>query len=141
MILISLFILRYSLFASKTGFQSFMGNDFTRLITGIQSGITGFLWQLPAMVVSTVASINQENSIQNFISSYLYNPNYSEMYQNSGVDKSMQVAGNIHVSNLQDTQNIVIKHNTAERYLNDLDPMNIELDYTQKSFDLNPRNE
>lgn len=128
-------------FASKTGFQSFMGNDFTRLITGIQSGITGFLWQLPAMVVSTVASINQENSIQNFISSYLYNPNYSEMYQNSGVDKSMQVAGNIHMSNLQDTQNIVIKHNTAERYLNDLDPMNIELDYTQKSFDLNPRNE
>ena len=128
-------------FASKTGFQKLMGNNATRFLTGVQSGMSSFLWQLPLMVVSTTASINQENAIQNFVSSYLYNPKIKEMYNNEATNRSMQISQNIHYSNLQDTQNIIIKHNTAERYLNDLDPINIDLDYSQKSFDLNPRNE
>ena len=128
-------------FASKTGFQKLMGNNATRFLTGVQAGMSSFLWQLPLMVVSTTASINQENAIQNFVSSYLYNPKIKEMYNNEATNRSMQISQNIHYSNLQDTQNIIIKHNTAERYLNDLDPINIDLDYSQKSFDLNPRNE
>jgi|GEM_PF-6533193 len=128
-------------FASKTGFQKLMGNNATRFLTGVQSGMSSFLWQLPLMAVSTTASINQENAIQNFVSSYLYNPKIKEMYNNEATNRSMQISQNIHYSNLQDTQNIIIKHNTAERYLNDLDPINIDLDYSQKSFDLNPRNE
>ncbi len=128
-------------FASKTGFQKLMGNNATRFLTGVQAGMSSFLWQLPLMVVSATASINQENAIQNFVSSYLYNPKNKEMYNNEATNRSMQISQNIHYSNLQDTQNIIIKHNTAERYLNDLDPINIDLDYSQKSFDLNPRNE
>lgn len=128
-------------FAKKTGFQKLMGNNATRFLTGVQAGMSSFLWQLPLMVVSTTASINQENAIQNFVSSYLYNPKIKEMYNNEATNRSMQISQNIHYSNLQDTQNIIIKHNTAERYLNDLDPINIDLDYSQKSFDLNPRNE
>ena len=129
------------IFTTKTGFQKFMGNNATRFLTGVQSGMSSFLWQLPLMVVSATASINQENAIQNFVSSYLYNPKNKEMYNNEATNRSMQISQNIHYSNLQDTQNIIIKHNTAERYLNDLDPINIDLDYSQKSFDLNPRNE
>lgn len=129
------------IFASKTAFQKFMGNGVTKVLTGIQSGISATAWQLPLMIATAVASTNQENSIQNFVASYLYNPKMKELYQSSGVNRSMQISQNIHYSNLQDTQNIIIKHNTAERYLNDLDPINIGLDYSQKSFDLNPRNE
>lgn len=127
-------------FATKTTFQKLMGNNLTRFLSGVQSGMSAFLWQLPAIAVSTVASINQDNAIQNFISAHLYNPKEKDLYNSAGVNKSMQIATNVHISNLQDTQNIIIKHNTAERYLNDLDPMNVELDYSSKSFDLNPRN-
>lgn len=95
---------------------------------------------MPVTIATTTASINQENSIQNFVSSYLYNPKTKEMYNNEATNRSMQIASNIHISNIQDTQSIIIRHNTAERYLNDLDPINIDNDYSSKSFDLNPRN-
>lgn len=127
-------------FATKTGFQKFFGNRTMSFLTGIKGGLSGFLWQLPIMAVTTTASINQENAIQNFVSSYLYNPKIKEMYNNEATNRSMQIASNIHFSNIQDTQSIIIKHNTAERYLNDLDPINIDNDYSSKSFDLNPRN-
>lgn len=128
------------IFASKTAFQKLMGNGVTKVLTGIQSGIAATAWQLPLMIATGVASTNQENSIQNFVASYLYNPKLKEMYQSAGVERSMQISQNIHMSNLQDTQSIIIKHNTAERYLNDLDPIGVDLDYSQNSFDLNPRN-
>ena len=47
-------------FASKTGFQKLMGNNATRFLTGVQAGMSSFLWQLPLMVVSTTASINKK---------------------------------------------------------------------------------
>lgn len=127
-------------FATKTGFQKFFGNKAMSFLTGIKGGIASFLWQLPVTMVTATASINQENAIQNFVSSYLYNPKTKEMYNNEATNRSMQIASNIHFSNIQDTQSIIIKHNTAERYLNDLDPINIDNDYSSKSFDLNPRN-
>lgn len=128
-------------FAKRTVFQKFIGNKGMQFLSGVKAGTASFLWQLPAMVVSATASINQDNAVQNFVSSYLYNPKTKEMYNSSAVNKSMQISQNIHYSNLQDSQNIIIKHNTAERYLNDLDPIKLNDTNITSLFDLNPRNE
>ena len=123
-------------FASRTTFEKIISSPLVRIATGAAISLPASI-SMPLMVATTgvgmAASIGQENAINNFINSHLYNTNQYDQYSSSEATSSIYSAANIRNVNLQALANSYQNINVANRYLNDIDP--ISSDYSYKLDD------
>ena len=123
-------------FASRTTFQKIISSPLVRIATGAAIALPASV-SLPLMVATTgigiAASIGQENAINNFINSHLYNKNQYDQYSSAEATSSIYSAAQIRNVNLQALANSYQNINVANRYLNDIDP--ISSDYSYKLDD------
>lgn len=123
-------------FASRTTFQKIISNPLVRVATGAAIALPASV-SIPLMVATTgigmAASIGQENAINNFINSHLYNTNQYDQYSSAEATSSIYSAAQIRNINLQALANSYQNINVANRYLNDIDP--ISSDYSYKLDD------
>ena len=123
-------------FASRTTFQKIISSPLVRIATGAAIALPASV-SLPLMVATTgigmAASIGQENAINNFINSHLYNTNQYDQYSSAEATSSIYSASQIRNVNLQALANSYQNINVANRYLNDMDP--ISSDYSYKLDD------
>lgn len=124
------------IFATRTTFEKIISNPLVRIATGAAISLPASI-SMPLMVATTgvgmAASIGQENAINNFINSHLYNTNQYDQYSSSEATSSIYSAANIRNVNLQALANSYQNINVANRYLNDIDP--ISSDYSYKLDD------
>lgn len=124
------------MFATRTTFQKIISSPLVRIATGAAIALPASV-SLPLMVATTgigmAASIGQENAINNFINSHLYNTNQYDQYSSAEATSSIYSASQIRNVNLQALANSYQNINVANRYLNDMDP--ISSDYSYKLDD------
>lgn len=123
-------------FATRTTFQKIISSPLVRIATGAAIALPASV-SLPLMIATTgigmAASMGQENAINNFINSHLYNTNQYDQYSSAEATSSIYSAAQIRNVNLQALANSYQNINVANRYLNDMDP--ISSDYSYKLDD------
>ena len=115
---------------SSTAMKSMVGvaNPLNLVALGITAG-------------SIVASFGQSNAINNFISSHLYNTKESEILMSSESIDSINSSSRIQETNLKNLSLAYSDVNTARRYMNDLDPISLDLDsYHLDNYDIKTEN-
>lgn len=121
-------------FATLTTFEKILSSPLVRIATGAAIALPSSV-AIPLTIATTavgiVASAGQENAVNNFLNSRLYNTNQFDNYTSEEATASIYSASNIRDANLQALYSSYSKINVANRYLNDLAP--ISSDY---SFEL-----
>ena len=128
------------LFTTKTFSEKIFSSKFMRMASGV-----GVTINIPALMVtgaSITASIGQSNAINNFISSHLYNTKESEGLMSMESIDSINSSYRIQETNLKNLSLAYSDINTARRYMNDLDPISLDLDsYHLDNYDTKTEND
>lgn len=119
--------------AGRTTFQKIISSPLVRIATGAAVALPASV-AIPLAVVTTgigiTASVGQENAVNNFINSHLYNETQYERYSSEESMSSLYSASNIRDVNLQALANAYRDVNVANRYLNDMDSISSDYKYT-----------
>lgn len=120
-------------FASRTIFQKIISNPVVRIATGAAIALPAPI-AIPLTVLTTgigiTASVGQENAVNNFINSHLYNETQYDRYSSEEAMSSLYSATNIRDVNIQALANAYRDVNVANRYLNDMDSISSDYKYS-----------
>lgn len=126
-------------FAERTTFEKIISSKFMRIATGAAISLPNSI-ALPLTIGTTAlgmaATAGQDNAVNNFINSNLYNTNDYDNYLSDEAISSIVSASNIRDMNLQALYNAYSNVNVAERYLNDMDSISFDNNFTLEDVEV-----
>lgn len=120
-------------FASRTFFEKILSNSIVRIATGAAIALPASVSLGIAVTTTAVgmaASTGQENAINNFVNAHQYNLNSYDSLTSEESIVSAHSSYQIENYNKQSLYSAYSQINVASRYLNDLDPISVDENFT-----------